>query len=42
MDRQLRVTDDVREQHMRDFELDLFLDLNGHLVCSTVPNTSRG
>src|SRR5262245_2701782 len=35
MDRQLRVTDDVGEQHMRDFELDLFLNFSGH------PMTSR-
>jgi hypothetical protein len=28
----LRVTNDVDEQDMGDFELDLFLALNGHLV----------
>src|SRR5213593_3282822 len=30
--RKLRVTDDVDEQDMGDFELDLLLDLGGHLV----------
>ena len=30
--RKLRVANDVDEQDMGDFELDLFLDLNGHLV----------
>src|SRR2546425_13322975 len=29
--RKLRVTNDVDEQDMGDFELDLVLDLNGHL-----------
>jgi hypothetical protein len=28
----LRVANDVDEQNMGDFELDLFLALNGHLV----------
>ncbi len=32
IDQELRVTDDVDEQDMGDFELDLFLNLNGHLV----------
>jgi hypothetical protein len=30
--RKFRVANDVDEQDMGDFELDLFLDLNGHLV----------
>ena len=30
-DRQLRVTDNVCEQYMRDFKLDLFLNFGGHL-----------
>jgi len=30
MDRQLRVTDNVREQHMRDFELNFLFNLSGH------------
>jgi hypothetical protein len=30
IDRQLRVTDDVCEQHMRDLQLDFFFDLGGH------------
>jgi hypothetical protein len=32
IDEQLRVANDVDKQDMGDFELDLFLDLNGHLV----------
>ena len=32
IDQELGVTDDVDEQDMRDFELNLFLNLNGHLV----------
>jgi hypothetical protein len=32
VNRKLRVANDVDEQNMSDFELDLFLDLNGHLV----------
>ena len=32
VNRKLRVANDVDEQDMGDFELDLFLDLNGHLV----------
>ncbi len=35
MDRQLRVTDDVCEQQMRDFELDLFFNLGGHICVPT-------
>jgi hypothetical protein len=31
MDRQLRVTDNVCEQHMRDFQLNFFLNLSGHM-----------
>src|SRR2546430_485049 len=31
VNRKLRVTNDVDEQDMGDFELDLVLDLNGHL-----------
>jgi hypothetical protein len=31
MDRQLRVTDNVCEQYMGDFKLDLFLNFGGHL-----------
>ena len=31
MDRQLRVTDNVCEQHMGDLKLDLFLDLGRHV-----------
>src|SRR6266699_4523308 len=30
MDRQLRVTDDVCEQHMRDFQLNFFFNLGSH------------
>ena len=26
-----KVTDDLKKEHMRDFELDLFLNLGGHL-----------
>ncbi len=29
---QLGVADNVDEEDVRDFELDLFLNLNGHLV----------
>ncbi|PYI44365.1 MAG: hypothetical protein DMF12_00095 [Verrucomicrobia bacterium] len=32
VNRKLRIANDVGEQNMSDFELDLFLDLNGHLV----------
>jgi hypothetical protein len=32
VNRKLRVANDVDEQDMGDFELDLVLDLNGHLV----------
>jgi hypothetical protein len=32
VNRKLRVANDVHEQDMGDFELDLSLDLNGHLV----------
>ena len=32
VDQELGVTDDVDEEDMADLELDLFLDLNGHLV----------
>ena len=32
VNRELGVTDNVDEQNVRNFELDLFLDLNGHLV----------
>src|SRR6266496_2653657 len=32
MDRQLRVTDDVCEQHMRDFQLNFFFDLGRHMT----------
>src|SRR5438128_9242921 len=32
VNRKLRIANDVDEQNMSDFELDLFLDLNGHLV----------
>src|SRR5438445_1919907 len=39
MDRQLRVTDDVCEQDMRDLELDLFLNFGGH-VYFTAPDVS--
>ena len=31
----------IDEQNMRDFELYLFLDLNGHLVGRLFPSTSR-
>jgi hypothetical protein len=31
INRKLRVANDVDEQDMGDFELDLFLNLNGHL-----------
>jgi hypothetical protein len=31
VNRKLRVANDVDEQDMGDFELDLFLSLNGHL-----------
>jgi hypothetical protein len=31
MDRQLRVTDDVCEQHMCDLEVDLLLNLSRHM-----------
>jgi hypothetical protein len=37
INRKLRVANNVDEQHMSDFELDLFLDLSGHLVvCPTI------
>jgi hypothetical protein len=32
INRKLRIANDVDEQDMGDFELDLVLDLNGHLV----------
>jgi hypothetical protein len=32
VNRKLRVANDVDEQDMGDFELDLFLDFNEHLV----------
>ena len=32
MDRQLGVTDDVREQHMRDFQLNFFFYLRRHMT----------
>ena len=32
VNRKFRVANDVDEENMRDLELDLFLDLNGHLV----------
>jgi hypothetical protein len=31
MDRQLRVTDDICEQHMRDLKLNLLLNLSRHI-----------
>ena len=31
IDQEFGVTDDVDEKDMGDFELDLFLNLNGHL-----------
>src|SRR5437899_6542458 len=36
VNRKLRVTNDVDEQDMGDFELDLVLDLNGHLGGGTL------
>src|SRR6266480_787116 len=32
MDRQLRVTDDVCEQHMRDLELNFFFNFGSHVL----------
>jgi len=31
IDRQLRITDDVREQHMRDFQLNFLFNLGSHM-----------
>jgi hypothetical protein len=41
VNRKLRVANDVDEQDMGDLELDLFLDLNGHLVGRLFLSTSR-
>ncbi len=38
VNRKLRVANDVDEQDMGDFELDLLLDLNGHLVRAILPS----
>ena len=41
VNRKLRVANDVDEQNMGDFELDLLLDLGGHLVGRLFPSISR-
>jgi hypothetical protein len=41
VNRKFRVANDVDEENMRDLELDLFLDLNGHLVVRLFLSTSR-
>ena len=41
INRKFRVANDVDEENMRDLELDLFLDLNGHLVGRLFLSTSR-
>jgi hypothetical protein len=41
VNRKVRVANDVDEENMRDLELDLFLDLNRHLVGRLFLSTSR-
>ena len=47
VDRKLRVTNNVDEKNMRDFELDLLFDFSGHLAISRIvrkslPHIKRG
>ena len=41
VNRKFRVANDVDEENMRNLELDLFLDLNGHLVGRLFLSISR-
>jgi hypothetical protein len=41
INRKLRIANDVDEQDMSDLELDLFLNLGGHIsVCGTTARTA--